>query len=130
MELQVEESIKEHIQKPIDKWNSKDLLLHFARRWKHLRGIEFLIPDQAWSAFMSRIKTFQRSENLDSKQYREFIDRVFDELFSQEGFAPSFGCIVSQRVYWTLNQKGKVPETDFNRMKQALYDESSLFSKL
>lgn len=121
--------------KDIIEWNSKDFLLYFSGRYKTTSGQSFNIPPEAWVAMMSRIKSFKSKLKLDNSDYKQFIDTVFDKLFTQKGFVPSFGAIVSEKVYHISKKLPVLKKThlttgsEFEQLQKELYSNNLLFQK-
>lgn len=115
--------------KSLDEWNSKDILLYFAHRWKERTGRVFQIPNEAWPGFMSRISSFKRKTGMSGSEYKQFIDSVVDDLFSEPKFVPNFGCIVSEKVLWVVREGAKLETTeeDFLRLKRELHANNALY---
>ena len=125
---------KESVVKPLEKWTSRDFIKYYFNKLAKLENVPSLtIPPEAWLGFGSRIKGFQRKLTISNHQYKQFIDTVFDKVFSQDGYQPVFGCIVSEKIYF-LVQKMKssthFDNSDFENLKKELYKDESLFKKM
>lgn len=129
MELVVEPGQEPNI-KPVSEWNSRDVLLYFAYKWYEFRGQTFLIPNKAWVGFMQRINTFKRKTKISYEEYKELIDAVMSPMFTLPNAIPEFGCIVSEKVLWVFRQRKNVTSTDFAKLKQELYSDNLLWSKI
>uniref|UniRef100_A0A7C3WV10 Uncharacterized protein n=1 Tax=Dictyoglomus turgidum TaxID=513050 RepID=A0A7C3WV10_9BACT len=123
--------------KDIDKWSNRDILIYFLVKYKEFVSKEFSVPEDAWVGMMSRIKGFREKMNLTSLQYKEFIDDVFSIFFTQKDYVPSFGAIVSEKVYYNikflktskLTSCKSFTNDDFEKLKQELYSKE-IFRKL
>lgn len=119
------------INRPLEKWSNKDFLKHFSNKLKETTGKELDIPPIAWQGFMGRMKGFRKKLGISNQEYKEFIDRVFSELFVGKGYVPAFGSIVSERVYNILkNHSLKRYDNDaFQQLRDQLYKDAILFNK-
>jgi len=120
------------LRKNILDWSNRDLLLYFANRYKDSTGHSFNIPKQAWQGLMSRIKGFKIKMKLNNEEYKYFIDKVFDKFFIQDKYVPTFGAIVSEKVYYITNKLVKnssCSNLEFEKLRNQLYS-SELFKKL
>jgi len=118
--------------KSLEDWNSKDFLIYFTKQYGNLTGRTFRIPPQGWGGLMSRIKGFKEKLNLDNNTYKTFIDNVFTTFFKQEEYIPTFGAIVSEKVFYVVNNlKISITTTndEFLQLRDQLYS-SDLFQKL
>ena len=113
--------------KPLQTWTNKDFLLYFSLKYKQLTNKNFFIPPQGWIGFLSRIKGFRTKLNLDNYSYKNFIDNIFSYFFNQPDYIPSFGAIVSEKVYncvELLKKKKKevsCSNEEFEELKNQLY---------
>ena len=113
--------------KPLQTWTNRDFLLYFSHKYSQLTGKNFSIPSQGWIGFLSRIKGFRSKLNLDNYSYKKFIDDTFSYFFIQRDYVPSFGAIVSEKVYsCTEFLKKKKSESrcsneEFEELKKQLY---------
>lgn len=119
------------IHKPLEKWSNKDFLIYYSNKLKEITGRELTIPPIAWQGFMARMKGFRKKLGISNQDYKEFVDRVFSELFIGKQYVPAFGSIVSERVYNILkNHKLRQYDDDaFRRLREQLYKDSILFQK-
>ena len=123
------------IAKPLESWSNKDFLMYYSNRLCELTGQGVRLEEgAAWQAFIGRIKGFRTKLRLSNSQYKDFIDKVFDEFFRQDGYVPVFGAIVSERVFNIVStyMKGKAAPmySDFEKLRQELYLNNSWFQKL
>lgn len=120
--------------KEIEKWSNKDLLTYFSQHLQESTGYGLrLESDVEYSAFIGRIKGFRNKLNLNTVQYRDFIDKVFANFFSRERYAPAFGSIVSERVYNIVKKycsSSPPMYSDFEKIKAELYTNNLLFKRL
>lgn len=117
--------------KDIDKWTNKDLLIYFSARYEALTSRPFSIPKEAWGGMLSRIKGFRSKLNLSVSQYRDFIDAVFDKFFTQDNYVPTFGAIVSEKVFHVtakLRHRAVCTNTEFEHLRDQLYS-SDIFKR-
>jgi len=119
------------ISKPLEKWSNKDFLIHYSNKLKETTGRELTIPPIAWQGFMSRMKGFRKKLNISNQDYKDFIDRVFAELFVGKQYVPAFGSIVSERVYHILKEHSlkRYDDNAFRRLREQLYKDNILFQK-
>jgi hypothetical protein len=118
--------------KQIDLWSNKDLLIYFANNYKELSGNSFPIPKEAWVGMLSRMKGFKIKMELSNEGYRNFIDNVFHKFFTQDGYIPSFGAIVSEKVFFITKKLIKnvsYSNNEFETLRNQLYN-SDLFKKI
>lgn len=120
--------------KPLEQWSNVDFLKYFSDRLKvfnNNRGLT--IPPTAWGAFVGRIKGFRLKLQLSAVAYKYFIDTVFDDFFTQDGYIPTFGTIVSEKVYHALvssqNHTTVYDNAYFVRLKQKLKLNNNLYQK-
>jgi hypothetical protein len=119
--------------KPVEQWSNKDFLLYFSQRYRLLTGQSFKIPSEAWVGMMHRIKSIKIKLKLNNKDYKEFIDKVFDNFFSRINYAPNFGSIVSEKVFFITTKMKKdinYSNNEFIRLRDELYTNSELFKNL
>jgi len=125
---------KEPVIKPIEKWTSRDFIKYYFNKLQKFDGINPpKIPPEAWIGFGSRIKGFQKKLNLTNHQYKQFIDTLFNKIFISDQYQPSFGCIVSEKVYFLAGKFKSSKEftnTEFERLREELYRDRSLFEKM
>lgn len=129
------------IQKPIEKWSNRDFVIYFSNRLFVLTKKSLDIPPPAWIGFCGRIKSFRLKRNLSSEDYKKFIDNVFDIFFSVDKYIPSFGAIVSDKVFVVVQKmllhpkKAKIQHQDmynnasFIALRNQLYGDSTLFKQ-
>ena len=118
--------------KSIEKWSSRDFLIYYSNKLKDLTGRYLEIPSDAWMGFMSRIKGFKKKLKLTNIEYKHFIDQVFSNFFVKNKYEPTFGCIVSERVFDIVNKERNSNEysnEDFEQIKAELYKDHSEFFK-
>lgn len=118
--------------KDIEKWSNRDHLIYFSNKYEEFTQHPFSIPRDAWIGLLARIKGFRTKLKVDNQNYKAFIDKVFDVFFTQDQYVPTFGTIVSEKVYYTVNKliKNKTcSNSDFEQLKNQLYS-SDLFKKL
>ena len=120
--------------KSLEQWNNKDFLLYFSAKLQQSsgQGLRLEAPVE-WVGFISRIKGFRVKLNLNNTQYKDFIDKVFLHLFSQNEYTPVFGAIVSERVYNIIKKyfnSSRPLYSDFDKVKEELYGNNLLFKKL
>jgi hypothetical protein len=116
----------------IDKWSNMDHLKYFSIRYKTLTSHSFPIPKEAWIGLLSRMKGFRIKLKLDNKDYKVFIDNVFDIFFTQDNYVPTFGAITSEKVYYVTKKLLKnrfCSNSEFEQLRNQLYS-SDLFKKL
>lgn len=116
----------------INTWSDKDLLIYFLKRYKVLTKHGFFMPKESWKVMIFRIKEFKIKMGLENKLYKKFIDNVFDIFFTQENYIPTFGSIVSKKVYYItekLLRNRHCSNAEFEQLKNQLYS-SDLFKKL
>lgn len=89
------------------KWSNKDFVLYFSSKLKEKTGQGLFIPNEGWYAFISRVKGFRLKMALNELQYKGFIDKVIDVFFAQSGYVPTFGSIVSEKVYYIVKTMEK-----------------------
>lgn len=119
--------------KSLDQWNTRDFIKYYSIKLEKLTGKRLLVPPEAWVGFGARIKGFKEKLNLTNIEYRNFIDKVFSKFFIGAGYEPSFGCIVSEKVYYLahkLRESDQFSNEDFEVLKQELYKDTSLFNKI
>lgn len=121
--------------KEISKWTSKDFLIYFSTKYKESTHQGFNIPNEAWVPMMSRIKNFKSKLKLSNEDYKKFLDTVFSKFFKQRGFVPSFGAIISEKVYYLASKVDAVKEQitcsdyEFQKLQKELYSNNMLFKK-
>ena len=120
--------------KPLEKWSNRDFLFYFSNKMQAFCGKGIAIPPVAWQGMMGRMKGFRTKLVLDNLSYKRFIDAVFGEFFTQDGYIPHFGAIVSERVFYTVQKLShasvsSVP-TDWEQLRAELYSNNLLFQKL
>ena len=120
--------------KSLEQWNNKDFLLYFSAKLQQSsgQGLRLEAPVE-WVGFISRIKGFRVKLNLNNTQYKDFIDKVFLHLFSQNEYTPVFGAIVSERVFNICKKyfnSSRPLYSDFEKVKEELYGNNLLFKKL
>lgn len=123
-------------QKDIEKWSSRDFLLYFSRLMDKHYAQPLSIPSVAWRGFMARVKGFKEKLNLSNIEYKTFIDTVFDDFFKQDNYTPSFGTIVSEKVYGIMKsfnsaRSSSTPaeKIDWMKYKRLLYGDSTVSSR-
>ncbi len=120
--------------KATNEWSNKDLLIYFSQRLQQSVGYGLkLESDVEWAAFLGRIKGFRNKLHLNSLQYKDFIDKVFDNFFVRNEYIPVFGSIVSERVYNIIKKycsSTRPIYSDFDEVKKELYSNNLLFKKL
>lgn len=123
--------------KPLEKWSNRDFLFYYSNRQKFLTKRDFVIPPRAWAAFQGRMKGFRAKLNLSNEAYKEFIDKVFSELFIGKQYVPSFGAIVSEKVFFVISRISETgtatlisaPE-EFEAARLLLFKDCELFTPL
>lgn len=119
--------------KLLDQWNTRDFIMYYSNKLGELTGNSLVIPPEAWAGFGSRIKGFKKKLNLSNIEYKNFIDKVFSKFFINKEYEPSFGCIVSEKVYYLtykIRESDQFSNEDFEALKKNLYADSSLFNKI
>lgn len=121
--------------KPIEQWSNKQILLYYSNRMYERYGQELKIPNVAWAAFVGRVKGFREKLGLSSVQYKQFIDDIFDSgIFKSRTFCPSFGCIVSIRVYRMVNDykenQGNMSQEYWENLATSLESNNMLFKRV
>jgi len=132
MFISVSRSSQCHPKKEIDKWSNKDHLIYFSNQYEHLTTHPFYIPKEAWVGMMSRMKGFRTKLNLDNEKYKEYVDNVFNVFFTQDNYIPTFGAIVSEKVFYVTNKLLKnrnCSNSEFEQLRNQLYS-SDLFRRL
>ena len=119
--------------KSLEQWNNKDFLIYFSDKLKQSsgKGLRLEAPVE-WLGFISRIKGFRNKLNLNNTQYKDFIDKVFLHFFTQDNYTPTFGAVVSERVY-NISKKylsSSSQYSDFEKVREELYGNNLLFKKL
>ena len=102
--------------KSVQTWTTFDILNYYSAKLLFQYGFELRVPNQAArAAFLGRVKTFQHKLHLSNQQYKDFIDDVFKLLFTNRRFTPSFGAIISERVYHLVSalRNGCAADTSF-----------------
>jgi hypothetical protein len=126
-------TVSSEIDKPIDKWSSRDFVIYFFNRLSESTGSRLKIEGPAWGGFSSRIKGFRTKLVIPNKKYKDFIDTIFSEL-SCDKFVPVFGAIVSERVYFVIQKLNSsfasVDNSGFKELRNQLYSNNTLFKKL
>ena len=122
-------------EKPFDKWSNRDFLFYFSLQYHNLTESPYKIPGEAWIGMLSRIKGFRQKLNLDNEQYKKFIDDVFDKFFIKDNYVPSFGSIVSEKVFYTIKKINSLniescTNNEFTKLRDQLYSNNDLFKKL
>jgi hypothetical protein len=120
--------------KSLDTWTNKDFLMYFSAKLQQSsgQGLRLETPVE-WIGFISRIKGFRAKLNLNNVQYKDFVDKVFLHFFSQDKYTPTFGAIVSERVYNIIKKyfsSSRPLYSDFEKVKEELYGNNLLFKKL
>jgi hypothetical protein len=119
--------------KPLEKWSSRDFIIYYSNSLKKLTGENLKVPPEAWVGFGARIKGFQRKLNLTNIEYKNFIDEVFSSFYVKNKYQPSFGSIVSEKIYYLVNKNrdsNEFSNTDFENLRKELYKDSTLFKNL
>lgn len=119
--------------KEIKDWSNKDFVIYFAKKIEEVTGNRMKIEPVAWAAYSGRIKGFRTKLVISNESYKDFIDSVFSNLFSHSGFAPNFGAIVSEKVYYIYKKKpnaSQVLHSNFTELRNQLYSTNSLFSRI
>jgi hypothetical protein len=118
----------------LDSWSNKDFLQYYIKRLEERTGVKLNIPPIAWAGFLSRIKGFRDKLRLSASTYKDFIDKVFDNFFSKEGYTISFGAIVSEKVYNIVKKEEKklhpFTNEDFKTLRDRIYSDKSLFNQI
>jgi len=91
---------------------------------------ELEIPSVAWQSMLGRIKGFRSKLHLSNIAYKYFIDDVFDKFFTNNGYIPTFGAIVSEKVYNIVKKKSIYNFEDIEKLRDDLYKNNLLFSKI
>lgn len=114
----------------IERWSNKDFLFYFSQKLEEMTGVGLDIPPVAWSGFLGRMKGFRDKLIISNIKYKEFIDCVFKNFFSRDSYTPSFGAIVSEKVYNIVLKELKKPtpfsNSDFQKLRDILYQNFSL----
>lgn len=124
------------IRKPLAEWSNRDFLFYFSDKLERATGSGLDIPPVAWQGFMGRIKGFRNKLKLSPEKYKEFVDVVFSDFFTRDGYVPTFGAIVSERVYSIVQRRHRSiavsmnSTTDFEAYRRDLYSNNLLFSKV
>jgi hypothetical protein len=119
--------------KPLEKWSSRDFIIYYSNSLKNLTGKNLIVPPEAWIGFGARIKGFQRKLNLTNIEYKNFIDKVFSSFYVKNKYQPSFGSIVSEKIYYIVNKNrdsNEFSNTDFENLRKELYKDNTLFKNL
>lgn len=120
--------------KPVEQWSNKDFLLYFSDKLQEASGQGLRLEAAVeWLGFTSRIKGFRAKLHLNTVQYKDFIDKVFLHFFSQDRYEPTFGAIVSERVFNIVKKyfsSSRPLYSDFEKVREALYSNNLLFKKL
>lgn len=122
-------------EKPLNEWTNKDFLFYFSKKMDEKYSAPLNIPTPAWGAFLGRIKGFRLKLKIDNERYKKFIDGIFSDFFSQDGYQPAFGAIVSEKVYYIVNKiqttksdsAGK--NVDWEKLRNELYSNNLLFQR-
>jgi len=121
-------------QKQIEKWSNRDFLIYFSNLLLDKTGNKLEIPTEAWVGYLSRMKGFRSKLNISNQVYKEFIDTVFSQFFTRNGYVPVFGAIVSEKVYGMVKSKPISARTfgsyDFETLRNDLCNNGILFQKL
>ena len=109
-------------------------MIYFSNRLRETTGSPLRIEGPAWIGFMSRIKGFRSKLTIPNEKYKEFIDAMFDKFFDR-GYVPVFGAIVSERVYFVIQQlltpaNNSVSNSEFEALRNQLFNNLTLFKKL
>lgn len=132
MLIEVSNTPRYYCKKEIEKWSNKDHLIYFFKNYEKLTLHPFHIPKEAWVGMMSRMKGFRTKLNLDNEKYKEFVDNVFTVFFTQDNYVPTFGAIVSEKVFYVTNKLIKnrsCSNNEFEQLRRQLYS-SDLFKRL
>lgn len=127
--------LQKTVEKPLENWSNKDFLLYFSQKLKALTGQGLEIPPAAWQGFLSRMVGFRNKLKLSNQVYYQFIDKVFEYFTSNPDYIPTFGIIVSEKVYFTVSRytkQAQVPvlsNQDFLEFRNQLYSNIMLFRK-
>jgi len=119
------------ITKDLDKWTNRDFLFHFSNELEKMAGKGLDIPPVAWPGFLGRIKGFRKKLGLGNTDYKDFIDKVFQQLFIAKDYVPTFGTIVSEKIYNILKHHAldQYSNDEFTRLREQLYRDVMLFKK-
>jgi hypothetical protein len=121
--------------KTVENWSNRDLLIYFLRKYEEFTTKRFEFPPDAWPGLLARIKGFREKLDLTPQQYKEFIDNIFHIFFTQEEYVPTFGTVVSEKVFYTIKKlleekkNSVITNDDFQKLKEELYT-STLFKEV
>lgn len=110
-------------------WTNRDFLFYFSNKLKELTGKELNIPPVAWVGFLGRMKGFRSKLGIANQEYKDFIDKVFSELFEGKNYVPAFGSIVSEKVFHILKKHTlkEYSNDEFAKLREQLYKDVILF---
>ncbi len=118
------------LNKPVQQWSNKDFILYFSKKLKDRTGAGISVPSEAWVSFIGRIKGFRSKMHLNEVQYKEFVDKVTDVFFTQPGYTPAFGAIVSEKVFYVVknikNPVGRFTNDDFVKLRDTLFKDVNI----
>ena len=118
------------LEKPIENWNNKDFVRYYSNKLLSNNGFGLNIPSDSWVCFIRRVKGFRTQMNLSTAEYKDFVDKVTDILFSKPGAVPAFGAIVSSKVYnmMAANKQAfaNCTNDDFKKLRDTLLADKTL----
>jgi hypothetical protein len=121
--------------KRVEGWKNQDFVVYFSHRLQLVTGYGLKLESSLeWAGFTSRVKGFRNKLHLSPVQYKDFIDKVFDNFFVRNKFVPVFGSIVSEYVYNIVQKyccsSAHPMYSDFEKIREELYSNSLLFKSL
>jgi hypothetical protein len=87
------------IPKPLNQWSNKDFLIYFSNHLYLLDHKGLTIPPNGWVVYISMIKGFRQKLSISNSKYKQFIDWLMTDIFTQENYTPNFGCVISEMLF-------------------------------
>jgi hypothetical protein len=113
---------------------NKEFVIYFSNKLKEKTGYGLVIPSDAWYPFISRVKGFRTKMKLDEQQYKAFVDKVIEVFFAQPGYVPTFGSIVSEKVFYVVKTMNKpateFTDADFRKLRDKLLGDINIVFKV
>ena len=123
------------IPKPLNQWSNKDFLIYFSNHLHLLDHRGLTIPPNGWVVYMSMIKGFRQKLNISNSRYKQFIDWLMADIFTQENYTPNFGCVISEMLFNTFSKtldkkREELTNEDFEKIQREIRARSKQFPQV